>query len=51
MGDRERDQTVSGAGNCYSINNIASKPQRILPKTVFWQHSDKVARLRKRKIG
>jgi len=51
MGDRERDQTVSGAGNCYSINNIASKPQRILPKTVFWQHSAKVARLRKRKTA
>jgi hypothetical protein len=36
-----------GLGNCYSINNIAPKPQRTLPKSVFWQHSAKVARLRK----
>ena len=35
------------AGNCYSINNIAAKPQRTVPKSVFWQHSAKVARLRK----
>ena len=35
------------AGNCYSINNIAAKPQRTVPKSVFRQHSAKVARLRK----
>jgi predicted RNase H-like HicB family nuclease len=34
-------------GNCYSINNIATKPQRTVPKSAFWQHSAKVARLRK----
>jgi predicted RNase H-like HicB family nuclease len=35
------------AGNCYSINNIAAKPKRTVAKPVFWQHSAKVARLRK----
>ena len=47
-GDRERDQSGVGTGNCYLINNVTAKPKRTVPKPVFWQHSAKVARLRKR---
>jgi hypothetical protein len=46
------DQPVSGIGNCYLINNVTAKPKRIVPKSVFWQHSAIVARLKsKSKFG
>jgi hypothetical protein len=39
---------VSGIGNCYLINNVAAKPKLTVPKSVFWQHSAIVARLKEK---